>query len=85
MSWRRALRRSAWAAVGPFEASTRAGEDVDWLTRANDLGIEYHMVPKVLLLRRVHQNNLTGKPDLTQDWLRVLRASAARKRAMGQT
>jgi len=77
------IRRSAWEAVGPLEAGTRSGEDIDWLARANDLGIEYHMVPKVLLLRRIHEGNLTGKPELIQEWLRVLRTSAARKRSMG--
>jgi glycosyltransferase involved in cell wall biosynthesis len=78
------IPRPVWDRVGPLEAGTRGGEDIDWLTRASDLGIKYHMVEKVLLLRRVHEDNLTGKPELIQDWLRVLRASAERKRAMGQ-
>ena len=78
------IRRRAWERVGPFEPGRRLGEDVDWLARANDLGIKYHMVPKVLLLRRIHDNNLTGLPEIRGSWLQVLRASAARKRAMGQ-
>jgi glycosyltransferase involved in cell wall biosynthesis len=78
------VRRSTWEQVGAFEPGRRVGEDLDWLARANDLGITFHMVPKVLLLRRIHDNNLTGLPDIRRAWLRVLRASTARKRALGQ-
>ena len=78
------IRRSVWDRVGVFEPGRRLGEDIDWLARANDLGITFHMVPKVLLVRRIHDNNLTGLPETRRAWLRVLRTSAARKRAMGQ-
>jgi glycosyltransferase involved in cell wall biosynthesis len=78
------IRREVLDRVGLFEPGRRLGEDIDWLARANDLGITFHMVPKVLLLRRIHDDNLTGLPDIKPAWLRVLRASAARKRAMGQ-
>jgi len=78
------LRRSTWDQVGIFEPGRRLGEDIDWLARANDLGVTFHMVPKVLLVRRIHENNLTGLPETRRAWLGVLRASAARKRAMGR-
>ena len=78
------IRRSTWERVGHFEPGTRLGEDIDWLARSLDLGIGFHMVPEVLLLRRIHETNLTGLPETRLSWLRVLRASAARKRAMGQ-
>jgi glycosyltransferase involved in cell wall biosynthesis len=78
------IRRAVWEEVGPLESGTRGGEDLDWLTRANDLGVKYFMLPKLVMLRRVHEGNQTGQPELIRDWLRVLRASAARKRALGQ-
>jgi glycosyltransferase involved in cell wall biosynthesis len=78
------IRREVLDRVGLFEPGRRLGEDIDWLARANDLGTTFHMVPKVLLLRRIHDNNLTGLPEMKHAWLRVLRASAARKRTMGQ-
>lgn len=76
------IRREVMDRVGLFEPGRRVGEDIDWLARANDLGITSVMVPKVLLLRRIHDNNLTGLPETRLAWLRVLRASAARKHAM---
>jgi glycosyltransferase involved in cell wall biosynthesis len=78
------IRRATWQQVGPFDPNAGYGEDVDWLTRANDLGVRFVMIEKVLLLRRIHADNITGRPEVRSAWLRVLRASAARKRAMGQ-
>lgn len=78
------IRRSTWEQVGSFDPNAGYGEDIDWLSRANDLGIRFIMVEKVLLLRRIHEDNITGRPETKLAWLRVLRASAARKRAMGQ-
>ena len=78
------IRRSTWERVGLFDPHAGYGEDIDWLARAHDLGITFVMVDKVLLIRRIHDDNITGRPEVRTAWLRVLRASAARKRAMGQ-
>ena len=75
------LPRAVWERVGPFRPDLRTAEDLDWFARAGDLGIRRVVVPETLLLRRVHDHNLTGQvPSTQQAWLDTLRASVARKR-----
>jgi glycosyltransferase involved in cell wall biosynthesis len=72
--------RPAWERVGPFRPELRTAEDLDWFARAGDAGIRRVVVSRTLLLRRVHDHNLTGQvPSPEQAWLDTLRASVARK------
>ena len=74
------LPRRAWERVGPFRPDLRTAEDLDWFARAGDAGIRRVVVPRTLLLRRVHDHNLTGQvPSPQQAWFNTLRASVARK------
>ncbi|MEX0783302.1 MAG: glycosyltransferase family A protein [Dehalococcoidia bacterium] len=76
------MRRQAWELVGPFNESLRTAEDVDWMARARDLGVEFAVADEMLFHRRIHDANLTGEA-ITQTLLGVLRESLGRKRAAG--
>jgi glycosyltransferase involved in cell wall biosynthesis len=76
-------RREAFCIVGAFDASLDISEDIDWFARANDLGVPYVIVERVLLLKRVHDANTSlNAPSMYQSMLRALRASIRRKRAL---
>jgi glycosyltransferase involved in cell wall biosynthesis len=53
------MRRRVFEQVGGFEESMRYAEDLDWLLRARELGIEVHRLDQVVLRRRVHRDSLT--------------------------
>lgn len=55
------VRRKVFDQVGPFSETLPAGEDRDWLTRADRLGVRYLVLPDVLALRRIHRANLTRR------------------------
>jgi len=75
------LRPAAFARVGAFDTSYRAGNDSDWFFRALDAGVPLAMVPEVLLEKRVHAANQGHDIALMKhDLMRVVRASVLRKR-----
>lgn len=53
------VRRETFEQVGGFDEEMRAAEDVDWMLRAAEQGIEIRRLPRVLLRRRVHPASLT--------------------------
>ena len=78
------VRRPIFERVGRFDGRLRVGETVDWVSRADQLGISWEEIPDLVLRRRLHTSN-TG---LTQrasrgDYLGVARAAIERKRAAG--
>jgi glycosyltransferase involved in cell wall biosynthesis len=75
------VRRQMFAAVGPYDAQWRVGEVVDWYARAVDLGRKMTTLQQVVLLRRIHGDNLGGRTqDPVADYLRILRRSINRRR-----
>lgn len=74
------IRRDSFSCVGPLSTSWRVGEFIDWYARAEERGLRHLMLPEVLLRRRVHRANLTGRQrDARSDYARVVRAIAARR------
>jgi glycosyltransferase involved in cell wall biosynthesis len=53
------VRRETFERVGPFDESMRAAEDLDWMLRASEEGVEIARLSRVLLRRRVHPASLT--------------------------
>lgn len=45
----------------PFPENLRAGELIPWLGRARDLQLKIHVLPEVLVNRRLHETNLGHK------------------------
>ncbi|MEI6331190.1 MAG: glycosyltransferase [Pseudanabaena sp. ELA645] len=52
-------RRSLFEAIGKFDPRFRIACDADWFTRAKDNKIKVAYIPKVLLHKRIHENNLS--------------------------
>jgi glycosyltransferase involved in cell wall biosynthesis len=78
------VRREAFLRVGPFATGLKVGEFIDWYARARDIGLKAHLLPDVVLRRRIHDTN-TGirERDSRVEYARVLRAALARRRAAG--
>ncbi|RPI11976.1 MAG: glycosyltransferase family 2 protein, partial [Acidobacteriales bacterium] len=75
-------RRTAFARVGPFRADLKVGEFVDWWARAAELGARSVSLPEVMLHRRLHRNNTVTRERAAQsDYVRVVHAALARRRA----
>ncbi len=75
-------RRRVFAKVGGFSERLRIGETVDWVARADDLGVRNECLSRLVLRRRLH----TANTGLTQqgsrsDYLAVARAALARRRS----
>jgi glycosyltransferase involved in cell wall biosynthesis len=76
------IRRDSFFRVGPFSTAVRVGVTVDWYARALEAGLGMHLLPEVVLERRLHaQNNGLLERDSRSQYLHVLKASLDRRRA----
>jgi hypothetical protein len=70
--------------VGYFNVAYLHSDDLDWLTRLKGSGISIGRLEEVLLMRRIHQTNLShsleGRETKTRDRLRFLKEAIDRKR-----
>ena len=68
--------------IGHFDEELRIAEDVDLLFRMTEAGYGIGTIDEVVILRRVHANNLTGANDsVLRAMPAVLSRRIARKRA----
>jgi glycosyltransferase involved in cell wall biosynthesis len=77
-------RRQVFEQVGIFNPTLRVGEFVDWYMRAKDAGLEAHMLPDVLAMRRLHKthsNSITSKAN--KGYVYALKAGLDRRRKAG--
>jgi glycosyltransferase involved in cell wall biosynthesis len=80
------LRRATFEQVGPFPTEWRLGEFLDWLLRAEDLGLSIAMLPDVVSYRRVHDGNFTTRSRADfGDYAKILAQALARRRAAAGT
>jgi len=79
------IRRAAFEGVGPFEATLRAGEFIDWFLRARARGLRIRMLPGIVLWRRLHDANhgVTERVSYS-DYARVLKSDLDRRRGRCQ-
>jgi glycosyltransferase involved in cell wall biosynthesis len=76
------VRRSVFDAVGGFSTRLESGEFMDWILRAEALGVRSVTVPQVVLRRRLHRlNHGVVRRDARQDYVRVVKAALDRRRA----
>ena len=76
------VRRGAFSRVGPIATDRDKAESVDWCLRARDLGIRVHVLPEVVLRRRLHgANNSIVNRHRNGDYAVALKASLDRRRA----
>jgi glycosyltransferase involved in cell wall biosynthesis len=75
--WRESFER-----VGLFTTSVRVGVTVDWFARADEAGLQYTILPDLVLERRLHtQNNGLRESASRSQYLEVIRQAMARRRA----
>ncbi len=75
------IQRQVFERVGVFDTSLATGETVDWLVRAQDMGVHKVQLDAVTLLRRLHPQS-TGamhKSQERKDYLAILRKRHAKK------
>jgi glycosyltransferase involved in cell wall biosynthesis len=76
------MRRQAFHRAGPFNAQLRIGEFIDWYARAMEAGLKSHVLPEILVERRIHTTNLgVTQRDNRSDYLLVVRAAMERRKA----
>ena len=76
------IRRESFLRVGPFSTALRVGVTVDWYARALEAELRTHVLPEVVLERRLHaQNNGLRERESRGQYLYVLKASLDRRRA----
>lgn len=75
------LRRAAAERIGPFDVTLRRAQYLDWHTRAVTLGLHWHVLPDVLVHRRIHGRNASILfPDHQREYLEVARTQMMRRR-----
>lgn len=78
-------RRSVFEKVGNFNTTFVLGEDTDWFLRAREAAVPMDIMPEVLLLRRVHDSNLSHLMNdskwTTKTVIKIVKASIERKKA----
>jgi glycosyltransferase involved in cell wall biosynthesis len=73
------FRREVFFEIGGYDTTFVHGEDMDLLVRMRERGIEYHVIPEVVLYRRYQPSSLTGGRAPHEPLLRSLRAKLARQ------
>lgn len=72
-------RREVFEAVGGFDPEYSIAHDVDWLARATAAGARGVMLAEVLLIKRLHGDNLSLQTEENnRQLLRAVRAAASR-------
>lgn len=82
------LRREVFFRLGPFDPDKVPLDDSDWLVRALDGGERYLHLDAALVLRRIHDANLSARratPRGTRLIARTLHESLERRRGRGET
>ena len=75
------FRRSVFAQIGVFDVGKRYADDLDWFLRARESRLQFHLQPRLALIKRCHPENLTrGKSIAEMGLAAVLQASLARRR-----
>jgi hypothetical protein len=75
------MRRALFDAVGAYDTTLRAGESLDWHSRAMARGARTAVVPAVVLLRRIHgASHGTRQREAYVDYLAVARMAVERHR-----
>jgi glycosyltransferase involved in cell wall biosynthesis len=75
------IKRESFFHVGLFNTMWRRGIFNDWYLRAAELGLRTHMMPDLLMWRRLHrENHGIVNRDKSVDYVRMLKASLDRRR-----
>lgn len=76
------VRRTAFEEVGKFATGYSAASDGDWFFRAKAAGISMAVVPELLLLKRIHGANESGRAkEVLSELRKVVKSSLDRQRS----
>lgn len=76
------IKREVFFRVGLFEENWKVGQDVSWILRARELGIRTVMLPDLIYMRRLHNNNNKGITyrQFINDRVKIIKAHLDSKR-----
>lgn len=75
-------RRDVFDRVGVFDTNYRVAEDYDWFIRAEDTGVLKAILPDVLVMKRIHDRNMSAqRKRAISEVLRSLKSSMDRKKS----
>jgi hypothetical protein len=76
------IKRTSVDRIGEFRTDVAHAGIVDWMSRAEVLGLRFEIVDRLVLLRRIHSDNLGSRdqPNARRDLLRVIRDHHRRTR-----
>jgi glycosyltransferase involved in cell wall biosynthesis len=75
------IRTTAYRRVGELDPRWKVGEFLDWLLKARELGLRTPMLDQLVLLRRIHSDNMgLRERDARSDYARILQAALKRRR-----
>jgi glycosyltransferase involved in cell wall biosynthesis len=76
------VRRKAFEQIGNFATGYSAANDSDWFFRARAAEIPMAVVPELLLLKRIHESNDSGRAkEILSELLKVVKSSLDRHRS----
>jgi glycosyltransferase involved in cell wall biosynthesis len=76
------VRRTTFEQVGGFATGYSAANDSDWFFRAKAAEIPMVVVPEMLLLKRIHEANDSGRAkEILSELLKVVKTSLDRQRS----
>src|SRR4026209_2838610 len=76
------VRRTTFEQVGGFATGYSAANDSDWFFRAKAAEIPMVVVPELLLLKRIHEANDSGRAkEILSELLKVVKTSLDRQRS----
>lgn len=75
------FRRKCFELVGNFDESLRLGIFIDWYMRAEEMGIKHILNRETVVLRRIHNNNMTANADNARmQYLYVIKSAWKRRK-----
>lgn len=79
------FKRECFECVGSFDASMQRSEDIDWLSRAAEVGLVPTKIDEVWLRYRIHATNITNDiPATTASIVGSVKRALDRRRAPGK-
>jgi hypothetical protein len=76
------MRRELALAVGDIRTDVAHAAGLDWISRTDAAGWRFHCLTEVVLLRRIHGNNIGihGRAQARDDLMHVIRDHIKRRR-----
>ncbi len=74
------VRREVLERIGVFDVRYRHANDSDWFFRARDAGVAMGILPRVLLIKRMHTSNLSREANVAAETMAAVRESIRRKK-----